>query len=217
MCVMCVTKGKWMEADIRLDVIVYYAAAGRVSQRVDRHDHRLSWLTSRLGTTESTLPITRPPMWFGHRPRASRSPSHLGRSTTMSTMESEYVVASKCVFSIRFLHKFLRFVELNRGGPIKVNENNAACIAISTKPIHRAIGSNTLVWNTITFAKQHRMVRSSLLKFGRNTTQPICSQRRCHAPHSFGSEKCWWDASHSTQWLLTTWKSLSLMLKLQQL
>ena len=75
-------------------------------------------------------------VWFGGSPvdwECKRQPL-----VTMSTMESEYVAASKCVLSIRFLHKFLRFVELNRGGPTKVHEDNAACIAISTKPVHRA-------------------------------------------------------------------------------
>ena len=56
----------------------------------------------------------------------------------MSTMESEYVAASKCVLSIRFLHKFLEFMELSRGGPTHVHEDNSACIAITSKPVHRS-------------------------------------------------------------------------------
>ena len=55
----------------------------------------------------------------------------------MSTMESEYVAASKCVLAVRFMHKFLRFVELNRTHPTKIHEDNAACVAIADKPVHR--------------------------------------------------------------------------------
>ena len=75
-------------------------------------------------------------IWFGCSPidwECKRQPL-----VTMSTMESEYVAASKCVLSIRFLHKFLDFVELKRSGPTRVHEDNAACIAISDKPVHRA-------------------------------------------------------------------------------
>ena len=57
---------------------------------------------------------------------------------TMSTMESEYVAASKCVLSVRFLHKFLRFIDYQRTGPTKIYEDNQACIAITDKPVHRA-------------------------------------------------------------------------------
>ena len=72
-------------------------------------------------------------VWFGGSPvdwECKRQPL-----ITMSTMKSEYVAASKCVLSIRFLHKFLRFFELNRGGPTKVHKFNAAYIAVSTKPV----------------------------------------------------------------------------------
>ena len=57
---------------------------------------------------------------------------------TMSTMESEYVAASKCVLAIKFVHKFMKFVNLHRSGPTKVWEDNAACIAITDKPVHRS-------------------------------------------------------------------------------
>ena len=53
-------------------------------------------------------------------------------------MESEYVAASKCVLSVRFLHKFLRFIDYQRTGPTKIYEDNQACIAITDKPVHRA-------------------------------------------------------------------------------
>jgi hypothetical protein len=56
---------------------------------------------------------------------------------TLSTMESEYVAASKCVCSIRFIHK-LGFIDLHRKGPTKVHEDNSACVAISTKPGHKS-------------------------------------------------------------------------------
>ena len=53
-------------------------------------------------------------------------------------MESEYVAASKCVCSIRFLHKLLDFVNLGRKGSTKIHEDNSACIAITSKPVHRS-------------------------------------------------------------------------------
>jgi len=75
-------------------------------------------------------------VWFGGAPidwECKRQPL-----VTMSTMESEYVAASKCVLSIRFLHKFLDFVKLKRNGPTRIHEDNAACIAIASKPVHRS-------------------------------------------------------------------------------
>ena len=56
---------------------------------------------------------------------------------TLSTMESEFVAASKLVCSIRFIHKLLNFVELRRIGPTECHEDNAACIAVSMKPVHK--------------------------------------------------------------------------------
>ena len=56
---------------------------------------------------------------------------------TLSTMESEFVAASKLVCSIRFIHKLLDFVELRRAGPTECHEDNAACIAVSMKPVHK--------------------------------------------------------------------------------
>ena len=53
-------------------------------------------------------------------------------------MESEYVAASKCVCSIWFIHKLLNFLDLHRQGPTKCHEDNSACVAISTKPVHRS-------------------------------------------------------------------------------
>jgi hypothetical protein len=74
-------------------------------------------------------------VWFGGSPiewECKRQPL-----VTMSTMESEYVAASRCVLSVRFLQKFLAFVELERKHPTKIHEDNAACIAITNKPVHR--------------------------------------------------------------------------------
>jgi len=74
-------------------------------------------------------------VWFGGSPvdyECKRQPL-----VTMSTLESEYVCASRCVLSIRFLHKFLSFMGLQRRGPTRLHEDNAACIAISNKPVHR--------------------------------------------------------------------------------
>jgi hypothetical protein len=65
-------------------------------------------------------------VWFGGSPvdwECKRQPL-----VTMSTMESEYVAASKCVLSIRFLHKFMVFMDMSRKGPTKVHEENSACI-----------------------------------------------------------------------------------------
>ena len=56
---------------------------------------------------------------------------------TLSTMESEFVAASKLVCSIRFIHKLLAFVGLRRSGPTECHEDNAACIAVSMKPVHK--------------------------------------------------------------------------------
>ena len=53
-------------------------------------------------------------------------------------MESEYVAASKCVNSIRFLHKLMKFLDLSRQGPTATLEDNSACIAISTKTVHKS-------------------------------------------------------------------------------
>jgi hypothetical protein len=75
-------------------------------------------------------------VWFGGSPidwECKRQPL-----VTMSTMESEYVAASKCVLGIRFVHKFMNFVGLKRNGPTKVHEDNAAGIAITSKQVHRA-------------------------------------------------------------------------------
>ena len=74
-------------------------------------------------------------VWFGGSPvdyECKRQPL-----VTMSTLESEYVCASRCVLSIRFIHKFMDFIGLSRIGPTRVHEDNAACIAISNKPVHR--------------------------------------------------------------------------------
>ena len=57
---------------------------------------------------------------------------------TMSTMESEYVAASKCVLAILFLHKLLDFMGIEREGPTQVMEDNTACIAITGQPVHRS-------------------------------------------------------------------------------
>jgi hypothetical protein len=75
-------------------------------------------------------------IWFGGSPvewECKRQPL-----VTLSTMESEYVAASKCVSGIRFIHKLLEFLGLTRNGPTKVHEDNSACVAISTKPVHKS-------------------------------------------------------------------------------
>jgi len=85
------------------------------------------------GTARSTSGFV---IWFCGMPvefECKRQPL-----VTLSTMESEYVAASRCVLSVRFLHKFMDFVQLDRAGPTKVHEDNAACIAITAKPVHRS-------------------------------------------------------------------------------
>ena len=61
---------------------------------------------------------------------------------TLSTMESEYVAASKCVCSIRYLRKlFYNFFKIPMTrDPVVCWEDNAACIAISHAPpgVHRS-------------------------------------------------------------------------------
>ena len=60
---------------------------------------------------------------------------------TMSTMESEYVAASKCVSSILYLQKLMDFLRIERSTqPVVCWEDNAACIAISSAPpgVHRS-------------------------------------------------------------------------------
>jgi len=64
---------------------------------------------------------------------------------TLSTMESGYVAASRSVLSVRFLHKFMDFMELDRAGPTKIHEDYAACIVITAKPVHRSRSKHTAV------------------------------------------------------------------------
>ena len=74
-------------------------------------------------------------VWFGGSPLEWECKRQ--SIVTLSTMEAEYVAASKCVCAIKFLHKLCEFVKLRRTGPTQVAEDNAACVAISTKPVHR--------------------------------------------------------------------------------
>ena len=59
---------------------------------------------------------------------------------TMSTMESEYVAASRCVNAIKANLKYLEFVRLHMDGPATIYEDNEACIAVADNPspIHRS-------------------------------------------------------------------------------
>ena len=78
-------------------------------------------------------------LWFGGTAidwECKRQPP-----VTLSTMESEFVAASKLVCSIRFIHKLLNFVELRRIGPTECHEDNAACIAVSMKPVHTKVSA----------------------------------------------------------------------------
>ena len=75
-------------------------------------------------------------VWFGGSPIEFEC--KLQSLVTLSTMESEWVAASKCVCAIRFLHKLMEFVELRRTGPTKIMEDNAAVIVCSTKTVHKA-------------------------------------------------------------------------------
>ena len=74
-------------------------------------------------------------VWFGGTPVAwecKRQPL-----VTLSTMESEYVAASRCVSEIRFLHKLMDWIGIDRPHPTKCHEDNAACIAITSNPVHK--------------------------------------------------------------------------------
>ena len=74
-------------------------------------------------------------VWFGGTPVAwecKRQPL-----VTLSTMESEYVAASRCVSEIRFLHKLMDWIGIERPHPTKCHEHNAACIAITSNPVHK--------------------------------------------------------------------------------
>ena len=73
-------------------------------------------------------------VWFGGSPvvwECKRQPL-----VTLSTMESEYVAASRCVSEIRFINKLTDWVGLDRQVR-NVHEDNAACIAISANPVHK--------------------------------------------------------------------------------
>jgi hypothetical protein len=74
-------------------------------------------------------------VWFGGSPIDWECKRQ--KLVTLSTMEAEYVAAAKCVCSIRFLKKLIDFVELEKG-TTKVHEDNSACVAVSTKPVHRS-------------------------------------------------------------------------------
>jgi hypothetical protein len=75
-------------------------------------------------------------VWFGGSPIEFEC--KLQSLVTLSTMESEWVAASKCISAIRFVHKLLEFVGLRRTGPTKVMEDNAAVVACSTRTVHKA-------------------------------------------------------------------------------
>jgi hypothetical protein len=75
-------------------------------------------------------------IWFGCSPlewECKRQPL-----VTMSTMESEYVAASKCVNGIKALDKLLTWFRLKRENPTVVHEDNSACIAVAANPVHKS-------------------------------------------------------------------------------
>ena len=55
----------------------------------------------------------------------------------MSTCESEYVAASKCVNGIKALNKLLTWFRLKSDHPTIVHEDNSACIAVAANPVHK--------------------------------------------------------------------------------
>ena len=55
----------------------------------------------------------------------------------MSTMESEYVAASRAVLEIRYINQLTEWMKIPRPNPVQCHEDNAACVAISTNPVHR--------------------------------------------------------------------------------
>ena len=74
-------------------------------------------------------------VWYGGCPIAwecKRQPL-----VTMSTMESEYVAASRAVLEIRYINQLTEWMKIPRPNPVQCHEDNAACVAISTNPVHR--------------------------------------------------------------------------------
>ena len=75
-------------------------------------------------------------IWFGGSPleyECKRQPL-----VTMSTCESEYVAASKCVNGIKALDKLLTWFGLKSDNPTIVHEDNSACIAVAANPVHKS-------------------------------------------------------------------------------
>ena len=117
---------------------VMLAQEAKVTAATDEHDQFLeAAVDASFADCDKTYRSTSGfVVWFGGSPvewECKRQPL-----VTLSTMESEYVAASKCVCSIRFLHKLLDFVNLGRKGSTKIHEDNSACIAITSKPVHRS-------------------------------------------------------------------------------
>jgi hypothetical protein len=100
-----------------------------------------AYLSASVDSSFSDCPITYRStsgyvVWFGGTPVEFECKRQ--SLVTLSTMESEWVAASRCVCAIRFLHKLMEFVGLRRTGPTKIMEDNAAVIACSTKTVHKA-------------------------------------------------------------------------------
>jgi hypothetical protein len=75
-------------------------------------------------------------IWFGGSPlewECKRQPL-----VTMSTCESEYVAASKCVNGVKALNKLLTWFRLKSPNPTVVHEDNSACIAVAANPVHKS-------------------------------------------------------------------------------
>ena len=96
-------------------------------------------------------------LWYGGCPlewECKRQPL-----VTMSTMEAEYVAASKCVLAIRALNKLVNFVGLYSSKPTQVLEDNAACVAIASHPVHRQRSRHIAVkYHNVRDACQNREV-----------------------------------------------------------
>ena len=78
---------------------------------------------------------------------------------TMSTMEAEYVAASKCVLAVRAINKLVSFVGLYGTKPTPLLEDNAACVAIASHPVHRQRSRHIAVkYHNVRDACQNREV-----------------------------------------------------------
>jgi hypothetical protein len=114
---------------------------GIVHRQAEMMKHSGSFLTAAVDSSfadceESARSTSGYVIWFGGTPvewECKRQPL-----VTMSTCESEYVAASKCVNGIKALDKVLTWFGLKKENPTIMHEDNSACIAVAANPVHKA-------------------------------------------------------------------------------